>query len=552
VQPILSPEAIYDTLDKYTLNTAAQSTTVGATDMFRLFMALALGGIRLFRSGTFKTHPFGYFTAALEVWTPSMSSFNTIEDIEHFLLIAQFGFFYDIGCSIWELGRLSMRTAVELGLHRTSLSVLACDPASFTDRHRRVFWMAYMLDRSSSYTLGRPFAIDDRAIATPLPGIAFSSNAHHNWRIGLSQLTSQMRCSLRPKRGSLAEQPTPSSQQALHVASLEFSSTIALLRKFNSQLQEWRSKAPSQEESPCLVESPRYFDLLYQEARLGLLRAAIDKLAISPGSLPNSLLRPSLSAACSIISIFDHLRHTDLLTCTRAEAHLIFVTGLIILSLLQASEGLCGESSAHTQPDINEDPWFDFLDDGFFHLTTESVSNTISKAGQLLSWLCQALPDFAICARIFEDTRRNLGLERYGDAHSRECVHRADLATQIYDTPLETGVDDDASTGQSWLAIEDSSSGRVQPERDAIHVQEQPSLDESTLEMTGAALSFDLTAAALLTEGFGVPAIPGVNTLSWPLSSFEGMAAMDACFSGYVWDTNVPWEGSPSTTVDGV
>lgn len=95
-QPVLSPEMVYDTLDRYTLNTAAQSA-IEATDLFRLFMALAIGSIRLFRAGTFEPHPFGYFTAALEVWTPSMSSFNTIEDIEHFLLIAQFGFFYDIG-----------------------------------------------------------------------------------------------------------------------------------------------------------------------------------------------------------------------------------------------------------------------------------------------------------------------------------------------------------------------------------------------------------------------------------------------------------------------
>jgi hypothetical protein len=63
--------------------------------------------------------------------------------------------------------------------------------------------------------------------------------------------------------------------------------------------------------------------------------------------------------------------------------------------------------------------------------------------------------------------------------------------------------------------------------------------------------SFDLTAASL-TEGFGVPAMQGVNALSWPLSNFEGMAAIDACFSGYVWDTHVPWEGSPSVTMDSV
>jgi len=95
-QPVLDSEVIYNALDKYTLASGVQPT-IAATELFRLFMALAIGSIRLFRAGTFEPHPFGYFTAALEVWTPSMSSFNTIEDIEHFLLIAQFGFYYDIG-----------------------------------------------------------------------------------------------------------------------------------------------------------------------------------------------------------------------------------------------------------------------------------------------------------------------------------------------------------------------------------------------------------------------------------------------------------------------
>lgn len=95
-QPVLDPKLVYDTLGKYTPSQAAQPA-VESSDRFRLFMAFAIGSIHPYRSGASDNHPFGYFTAALEVWTPSKSSFNTIEDIEHLLLIAQFGSFYDIG-----------------------------------------------------------------------------------------------------------------------------------------------------------------------------------------------------------------------------------------------------------------------------------------------------------------------------------------------------------------------------------------------------------------------------------------------------------------------
>ncbi|KAH8177333.1 fungal specific transcription factor domain-containing protein [Sarocladium implicatum] len=545
-QPVLSPEAVWEILDKYTLG-AHDCPAPKATDLFRLFMVIAIGSIRLFRDGTFEPHPFGYFTAALEAWTPSMSSFNTIEDIEHLLLISRFGLFYDIGCSVWELGRLSMRTAVELGLHCSDPVAYASRSTPLTERPRRVFWMVYMLDRSSSYTLGRPFAIDDAAITTPLPESGTPDNANYSWRIGLSRITSRIRGSLRPKRGTSAYEAVPGSQKTLQLASTEFSSTIALLRKFHFQLQEWRNQAPSQDEPTCLVVTPQYFDLLYQEARLGLLRAAIDKLAISPLSLPKSLLRLSLSSACSIISTADHMKRLNLWVCTRAEAHLIFVTSLVVLSLTQASEDLGRDTHEHFQSDIDEDPWLDFLDDRCFHITPERVSDTILTAGRLLSWLCEALPDFAVCSRIFEETRRSLRLDRPGDTRHVETEHRSDLLTQAYDVPREDLVD-----SRHWMNMSHGITSRVSTTMDAPTFPAHIDFGADAMAMTEAAPyagSFDLTAA-LTTEGFEVPPMSGVNSISWPLSNFEGMAAIDACFSGYVWDTNVPWEGSPSVTMD--
>uniref|UniRef100_A0A0B7KNQ6 Uncharacterized protein n=1 Tax=Bionectria ochroleuca TaxID=29856 RepID=A0A0B7KNQ6_BIOOC len=54
-------------------------------------MALAIGSIGLFRDGRSSLHPFGFFTAALEACPPLDSSFDSVDDLECFLLIARFG-----------------------------------------------------------------------------------------------------------------------------------------------------------------------------------------------------------------------------------------------------------------------------------------------------------------------------------------------------------------------------------------------------------------------------------------------------------------------------
>jgi hypothetical protein len=65
--------------------------------VFKLNMALAIGSIGLFRDGRSSLHPFGFFTAALEACPPLDSSFDSVDDLECFLLIARFGVYYNIG-----------------------------------------------------------------------------------------------------------------------------------------------------------------------------------------------------------------------------------------------------------------------------------------------------------------------------------------------------------------------------------------------------------------------------------------------------------------------
>ncbi|PCD30134.1 hypothetical protein FGRA07_10284 [Fusarium graminearum] len=66
-------------------------------DIFQLYMAIAIGSIRLFREKTLDQHPFGFFSAALEMNPPAESRYNTLGNIENLILIARFGVYYNIG-----------------------------------------------------------------------------------------------------------------------------------------------------------------------------------------------------------------------------------------------------------------------------------------------------------------------------------------------------------------------------------------------------------------------------------------------------------------------
>ena len=60
-------------------------------------MVLAIGSIRLYRGNSFGLHPFGFFTAALEIDPPAATCLHDVEGIQNLLLIARFGVYYNIG-----------------------------------------------------------------------------------------------------------------------------------------------------------------------------------------------------------------------------------------------------------------------------------------------------------------------------------------------------------------------------------------------------------------------------------------------------------------------
>ncbi|ENH72248.1 Pyrimidine pathway regulatory protein 1 [Fusarium oxysporum f. sp. cubense race 1] len=107
--PLLKREVLQSCLEQapdWTTQERINLTAEQRHDIFQLYMAIAIGSIRLFRDKTFDQHPFGFFSAALEMNPPAESRYNTLGNIENLILIARFGVYYNIGCSLWELSRL--------------------------------------------------------------------------------------------------------------------------------------------------------------------------------------------------------------------------------------------------------------------------------------------------------------------------------------------------------------------------------------------------------------------------------------------------------------
>ncbi|KAF9886792.1 hypothetical protein FE257_011169 [Aspergillus nanangensis] len=407
--PFLDPAKIHTTLEKQS------KQSISACDkhsLFQLNMVMAIGSIGVFRSGRCDLHPFGFFTAALEVNPPSASSFNSLEDIENFLLIARFGSFYDIGirssrCSLWELGRLCVRICVELGLHRLQPRHLNNESLDI-ERCRKLFWESYLLDRYSSSTLGRPFAIGDASIAAPLPRSSDDTNSILNWQVGLSQLTSKLYNLLRKRHFSHTLDITLSP-------TADAGDTLSLLRNFHSCLREWRQKAPFFESPICMEQTQQLFDVLCQESRLRLLRVTIDKLSFGSRMPPQSLLRPCYQAACHIILSFETLRRLpeSLVTFNRTYTHLIFIAGLVVAFMINIQLSQDRQRPDDLTSGIDLDYLLDdLLDDHPTYPSAENVWDRLSAAGELLSWFSETIPDVSVYSCCFDNLKRGLDSAR--------------------------------------------------------------------------------------------------------------------------------------------
>ncbi|KAK9353650.1 fungal-specific transcription factor domain-containing protein [Lipomyces doorenjongii] len=132
---------------------------------FKLQMIYAIGARYLQLTGTYAYIPpdIHYHTAMR--YLDILSDSPLIEIIEKLLLVVVFQLRSPSGPGIWHLTGFTVRLCVEAGFHRK----LNVKSALEDQRRKKIFWSLYVLERSVSVTLGRPFCIADRDIDVDLP-----------------------------------------------------------------------------------------------------------------------------------------------------------------------------------------------------------------------------------------------------------------------------------------------------------------------------------------------------------------------------------------------
>jgi hypothetical protein len=118
-----------------------------------------------------KRDPFGasitvadrYHKMALQFYQAAVLP-NDLSAVQAALLLAKYSYHHPTIWDVWKPIGVALRLAIELGLHRDQETTET--DALVLDMKRRVFWVAYTMDRGVAIGLNMPLGISDGAITT--------------------------------------------------------------------------------------------------------------------------------------------------------------------------------------------------------------------------------------------------------------------------------------------------------------------------------------------------------------------------------------------------
>ncbi|CAD0109481.1 unnamed protein product [Aureobasidium uvarum] len=362
-----------------------------AQDMFTVLMVYAVAAVTMHRQGRISEHPYGYYLSAMR-YLGRVPHSKGKEGIQNLLLVARFGVYHHVGTSLWELARQCIRACIELEYH-LPLIIPTRSTELEKQHNQRIFWECYQLDRYSSTTLGRPFAIADHDIKVDLPtkvGLdtpradSLCSAARISsdlsvfiYSVQLRQITSRIRSKL------LAM----SSNSHDHYRSFMATGEIyASLHKFLAELDHWRASAPRYEQPTCLYESPEWYDFLLEKDKLFLMRGGVNTLFKSKRGVSQNIMRLWGRCATRVVELYSSLYQAGRISYTRSYFQMLFHAGLSVI--------FCVSSEAKSRTGAGR--------------LIPSFDATLSLCGDVLDAISEKMPDARGYAVVFDSMRRSI------------------------------------------------------------------------------------------------------------------------------------------------
>lgn len=234
------------------------------------------------------------------------------------------------------------------------------------------------------------------------------------------------------------------------------------------------------------------------------------------------------------------------LSPSRAYTHLVFVAGIVVVFMLNTQvHQQAHDSEAPPETDIEH--WIADLDDESCNPTSEETWGSLSTAGDILKWFAEGMPDVAPYTRFFHDLKQ--GLERV-----REESHTRQLGSHGREAPGGMGSQGTISQASQMETFFGSKSTYDQQGAPGFC---HPAPTEQ--ETVGQSVSMDPAFQPMgvfpgVTHDAGGEGYydgeHGFGAFSWPFWDVLGMEGFDSTMSGYIWDTIIPWQGSPSLSTE--
>ncbi|KIW45567.1 uncharacterized protein PV06_03948 [Exophiala oligosperma] len=355
------------TLDKWEENClqAQQAGTVDSVKEIPLFFVLmvyAIGSL-IIKNGDRSDDAEAYYAAALN-YVDFIMDMDSMESIQAVLACAVYSIRSPVGASIWKLSGMAIRHCIELGYHRSVERFRPnADPLT-REMSKRIFWVAYDIDRAAALTLGRPFGISDQMIDVELPldiddsGITTTGipgPVRQDSHAPPTQMTGALHII---KLRQLWSRISDSIYSAVSVQSSDGSSTCAAISAhvpaLRQALEEWFADTPYQPQHPdtgpvSVFTSKDWFRLAYDHSIILLYRHCLtceyhrqpNASSIGPQcskAQVDAAFQECASSARQICVLYRRTYQRSPIRYTWGSLHILFLAGLTYLHCLWSSE----------------------------------------------------------------------------------------------------------------------------------------------------------------------------------------------------------------------
>ncbi|KAE8167669.1 hypothetical protein BDV40DRAFT_312124 [Aspergillus tamarii] len=134
---------------------------------FRVYMAVAIGMLLSPETGS-ELLATGLHAAATERLAIIIEQRDCVKSLHCMWLLALYSMFSSLGGSTWHLVGLAMKKCISFRFHRELYPDSDMSQEEL-NRRRSIFWAFYVLDRTISCVMDRPFSIEDEDILVQLP-----------------------------------------------------------------------------------------------------------------------------------------------------------------------------------------------------------------------------------------------------------------------------------------------------------------------------------------------------------------------------------------------